>query len=183
MKKVRAFQLMEENRSFLKVWKQKNQEHCLWTNARAAFLDMEFMHYPPGHYIYRQRTLMPIDKAKFPATMSSIKRLIKSTTGGLRGYGKVKLPYDDSLEKYLSVLCSTDGASDLLRLKARKATVYISYDYYLYIARWLVSNWTVFKLRDVTSPVLVYSEKELRGLIMPFKYEVVREGKNAKESI
>ena len=172
MKKIRAFQLMEENYAWLKVWKQKNQEHCLWTNGKVAFLDMEFMHYPPGYYVYRERTLMPIDKAKFPTAMSSIKRLIKSTTGGLRGYGKVKLPYHGSSESYLSVLCSTDGAMDLLKLKARKATVYINYDYYLYIARWLVSNWTVFKLRDVTSPILVYSEKELRGLIMPVSYEV-----------
>ena len=172
MKKIRAFQLMEEDRSFLKVWKQKNQEHCLWTNGRVAFLDMEFMHYPPGYYVYRERTLMPIDKAKFPPTMSSIKRLIKSTTGGLRGYGKASLPYHGSSEKYLSVLCSTDGAMDLLKLKARKATVYISYDYYLYITRWLVSNWTQFKVKDISSPILVYSEKELRGLIMPVSYEV-----------
>ena len=183
MKKVRAFQLMEENRSFLKVWKQKNQEHCLWTNGRVAFLDMEFMHYPPGYYVYRERTLMPIDKAKFPTAMSSIKRLIKSTTGGLRGYGKAQLPYNDSSEKYLSVLCSTDGASDLLKLKARKATVYINYDYYLYIARWLVSNWTQFKVKDISSPILIYSEKELRGLIMPVSYEVERERENVKESI
>jgi len=174
MKKVRAFQLMEENRSFLKVWKQKNQEHCLWTNGQVAFLDMEFMHYPPGYYVYREKTLMPIEKAKFPTTMSSLKTLVKSTTGGLRGYGKVKLPFYDSSEKYLSVLCSTDGALDLLKLKARKATVYIRYDYYLYTGRWLVSNWTQFKVKDVTSPILVYSEKELRGLIMPYKYDVER---------
>jgi len=172
MKKVRAFQLMEENYAWVKVWKQKNQEHCLWTNGKVAFLDMEFMHYPPGCYVYRERTLMPIEKAKLPKAMSSIKNLVKSTTGGLRGYGKVKLPYDDSSEKYLSILCSTDGAQDLLRLKGKKARAYISYDYYLYIARWLVSNLIVFKLKDVTSPILVYSEKELRGLIMPVSYEV-----------
>lgn len=172
MKKVRAFQLMEENRSFLKVWKQKNQGRCLWTNGKVLFLDMEFMHYPPGYYVYRERTLMPIEKAKFPARTSSIKSLVKSTTGGLKGYGKVKLPYDDSSERYLSILCSTDGKQDLLRLKTRKATVYINFDHYLYVNRWLISNSTVFKLRDVTSPILVYSEKELRGLIMPYNYEV-----------
>ena len=182
MKKVRAFQLMEENHAWVKVWKQKNQEHCLWTNGKVAFLDTEFMHYPVGYYVYRERTLMPIAKAKFPARTSSIKSLVKEVTGGLRGYGKVKLPYDSS-ERYLSILCSTDGAQDFLRLKGRKATVYINFDYYLYIARWLVSNWTQFKVRNVTSPVLVYSEKELRGLIMPFKYEVVRERENAKESV
>lgn len=182
MKKIRAFQLMEENHAWVKVWRQKDEEHCLWTNGSVAFLDMEFMHYPPGYYVYRERTLMPIPKAKFPARTSSIKTLVKSTTGGLKGYGKVKLPYDSS-EKYLSILCSTDGTPDLLRFKGKKATVYIQFDYYLYVNRWLISNWTVFKLRDITSPVLVYSEKELRGLIMPFKYEVVRERENAKESV
>ena len=175
MKKVRAFQLMEENHSFLKVWKQKNQERCLWTNGKVLFLDMEFMHYPPGHYIYRGKTLMPIAKAEFPARTSSIKTLVKSTTGGLKGYGKVKLPYDDSSEKYLSILCSTDGAQDLLRLKGKKATAYINFDYYLYAKRWLVSGYIVFKVRDVKSPVLIYSGKELRGLIMPVQYEVVKE--------
>lgn len=182
MKKVRAFQLMEENRSWVKVWTQKDKEHCLWTNGQVAFLDMEFLHYPPGYYVYRGKTLMPIAKAKFPTRSSSIKSLVKEVAGGLRGYGKVKLPYDSS-EKYLSILCSTDGAQDLLRLKGRKVTVYINFDYYLYVNRWLVSNWTQFKLRDVTSPVLVYSDKELRGLIMPYKYEVERERENAKESI
>lgn len=171
MKKVRAFQLMKENYAWVKVWKHKNQEHCLWTNGQVAFLDMEFMLYPPGYYVYREGTLMPIPKAKFPANLSSIKTLVKSTTGGLRGYGKVKLPYDSS-ERYLSILCSTDGAQDLLRLKTRKVTVYINFDYYLYVNRWLASNWPQFKLKDVTSPVLVYSEKELRGLIMPFKYDI-----------
>lgn len=183
MKKVRAFQLMEEDRSFLKVWKHGEEEHCLWTNGKVLFLDMEFMHYPPGYYVYRKRTLMPIEKAKFPKATSSVKTVVKATTGGLRGYGKVKLPYDDESLRYLSILYSTDGAQDLLRLKTRKATVYINFDYYLYIAKWLISNWTVFKVRDVTSPVLVYSEKELKGLIMPFSYEVERERENAKESI
>ena len=177
MKKVRAFQLMEENQSFLKVWKQKNQERCLWTNGKVLFLDMEFMHYPPGYYVYRERTLMPIEKAKFPASTSSIKGLIKATTGGLRGYGKAKLPYDDSSETYLSILCSTDGAQDLLKLKAKKATTYINLDYYLYVNRWLVSNLIVFKVRDVKSPILVYSDKELRGLIMPVGHEVERKEK------
>lgn len=172
MKKVRAFQLMEENRSFLKVWKHREEEHCLWTNGKVLMVDMEFLHYPPGYYVYRGKTLMPIAKDKFPTRSSSIKSLVKELTGGLRGYGKVSLPYYDSSERYLSILCSTDGAPDLLKLKARKATVYISYDYYLYIARWLVSNWTQFKVRDVNSPILVYSEKELRGLIMAYKYDV-----------
>ena len=171
-KKVRAFQLMEDNRAWVKVWTQKDKEHCLWTNGQAAFLDMEFLHYPPGYYVYRGKTLMPIARAKFPTRSSSIKSLVKEVTGGLRGYGKVKLPYYDSSERYLSILCSTDGALDLLKLKARKATVYINFDYYLYIARWLVSNWTQFKVRDAESPVLVYSEKELRGLIMAHKYDV-----------
>ena len=175
MKKVRAFQLMEENRSFLKVWKQKNQERCLWTNGKVLFLDMEFMHYPPGYYVYRERTLMPVEKAKFPTKTSSIKSLVKQLAGGLKGYGKVKLPYDDSSEKYLSILYSTDGAQDLLRLKGKKATAYINLDYYLYVNRWLVPNLIVFKVRDGKSPVLVYSDKELRGLIMPVSYEVVKE--------
>jgi len=172
MKKVRAVQLMEENRSFLKVWKQKNQERCLWTNGQVAFLDMEFMHYPLGCYVYRERTLVPIDKAKFPTRTSSMKSLIKEVAGGLKGYGKVELPYNDSSEKYLSILYSTDGAQDLLRLKGKKAIVYINFDYYLYVNRWLVSNWIQFKVRDVKSPVLVYSDKELRGLIMPIKHEI-----------
>jgi len=175
MKKVRAFQLMEENRSFLKVWKQKNQERCLWTNGKVLFLDMEFMHYPPGYYVYRGKTLMPIEKAKFPGRTSSIKSLVKQLTGGLRGYGKVKLPYDDSSENYISILYSTDGASDLLKLKAKKATAYINFDYYLFVNRWLVSNLIVFKVRDLTSPILVYSDKELRGLIMPVSHKVEKE--------
>lgn len=157
---------MEENHSFLKVWTQKNRQHCLWTNGKVAFLDMEFLHYPPGYYIYREKTLMPIAKAKFPTRTSSIKGLIKQLTGGLKGYGKAELPYSDSSESYISVLYSTNGVSDLLKLKARKATVCINFDYYLYIARWL-SNWTQFKVKDSESPILVYCEKEVRGLIMP----------------
>jgi len=171
MKKIRAFQLMEENHAWVKVWRQKDEEHCLWTNGKVAFLDMEFIHYPPGYYVYREKTLMPIPKAEAPGSISSMKKFIKDTTGGLKGYGKIKLPYDSS-EKYLSILCSTDGAQDLLRLKGRKATVYIQFDYWLYVMRWLVSNWTQFKIRDTQSPVLIYSEKEFRGLIMPYKYEI-----------
>lgn len=171
MKKVRAFQLMEENHSFLKVWTQKDRQHCLWTNGKVAFLDMEFLHYPPGHYIYRGKTLMPIAKAQFPARTSSIKTLIKQLTGGLRGYGNAELPYNDTSESYISVLCSTNGKLDLLKLKARKATVYISYDYYLYITTWLPDCRIQFKLKNPKSPILVYCEKEVRGLIMPYTYE------------
>lgn len=177
MKKVRAFQLMEENQSFLRVWKQKNQERCLWTNGKVLFLDMEFMHYPPGYYVYRERTLMPIEKAKFPKATSSVKTVVKATTGGLRGYGKANLPYNDDSERYLSILYSTDGEQDLLKLKGKKATAYINLDYYLYLNRWLVSNYIVFKVRDAKSPVLVYSGKELRALIMPIGYGVETKGK------
>lgn len=172
MKKVRAFNLMEENRSWVKVWKQKEEIRCLWTNGAVAFVDMEFTHYSPGYYVYRNKTLMPITKKEAPKDLI-LNKLVKKATDGLRGYGKVSLPYDDT-NNYLSVLYSTNGTPDLLRFKARKATVYIRFDYYLYVDRWLVSDWTVFKVRDTQSPILVYSGKELRGLIMPFKYEVER---------
>jgi len=168
IKRIRGFQLMKENHSWVKVWEHKGKEHCFWTNGQVAFSDVEFMHYPPGYYIYREKTLMPIPENEAPT--KSWKDLIFSSIGMEDNYEKAQIPYLDESETYLNILYSIDGKQpDLLKLKNDKTIVYIKANYYFYAIRWLVSNWTQFKVRDNNSPVIVYSEGRIRGLIMPYQ--------------
>ena len=164
MKKVRAFQLMKDNESWVKVWKQKDEERCFWTNGKVLFFDAEFLHWPVGYYVFRDKTLMPISKSDFPV---NVKNIIPKT----KGYHKATLPYLQD-GNYLNIDYSLNGGPDLVQLKAPKTVLYIDLRYFEYTSRWFVSNWTVWKVKDTTSPVLIYYEKELKGIAMPYKYEV-----------